>query len=196
MRMRFKFGPKLSAPVIRPEVEGELTDPEVGIAIDHFEAGDPGEVHVHLGVSIAAHNPATHSKLLAVHAIAFQPGDSIPGDPQKALQVANPQASVAAAGQTSGVTLPLAVKKVPEGSATIVTVLVFDDEPPASSTPTLPATASTPAAPSPPTTDPTTATDPTATPVPEPTTPDSTPPSETTPATDPASVTPPPTAAS
>jgi hypothetical protein len=129
MRMFYRFGPRIDALLTRPAVAGEKTVIEVGVEIDHIEAGDPGFIHAHLAVAVPAYDPATSAPLLAVHAIAFGKSDGIPTDPRKALASSSPQASVDASGQAGGVTLALPVKNVPEGPASILTVLVFDGDP-------------------------------------------------------------------
>jgi hypothetical protein len=127
--LRYKFGPRIDATLSRPAVPGEPVDVEVGVTIAGIQPGPSGTVSVALAVAIPPHDPVKSSALVAVHAIAFGPGDGIPADPQKALAAPNPAGSVDASGQAAGATLPLEIHGVPEGLASIVTVLVFDDAP-------------------------------------------------------------------
>jgi hypothetical protein len=145
--MRYVLGPRFDGVLSRPAVPGEPIDPVPHVQIDHVEAGDPGQVHVHLAVALDPYDPSTSSALLAVHAVAFAKGDGIPTDPQKVLGASKPQGSIDLTGQTSGTTADLVVHGVPEGAASILTVFVYDDAatPPAS-TPAAPAPAA-PAAP-------------------------------------------------
>jgi hypothetical protein len=140
MLLRYVLGKTLTGTFTRPVAAGELTDPDVGVSISDVAAGSPGNVHYTLSVAVADYDPSIHSKLIAVHAVAFAKGDGIPTDPVKVLASQGATGSLDTSAATGPIDSTFVVSEVPEGPVVIQTVYAFDDAPAPS-----PSTAVTPA---------------------------------------------------